>query len=1282
MSDHSQLDMLPTKSQAQRQKEKMERKAAQAKEAQEQKGISKKRKRLQEQYISKKLRKSQRSELLDSLAVSQSSVDKPLNLMTSSTLGSRTFSSTSDQLEKTQALSARKREKQRAKSQNRRAGYHSDSSSSSSSERSADQAASEPKAPARTNGKPVPSTPNLADGNASSSNGLGSALASGVQIVSRPPREKRPSAAALLRSRHEAVKPHLRAIEETGGLSDSDEVSSSHGELGQSDVSDADEEGEDPVLGAALALLAERGLDPKQLETLRRRADEEDGSDHTDDPAFGSSSDDDSNNISDADDETEVASDFDENEEWQGIETMGPQHGALAVEPVRLQADQPAQAKTDFKAWASEQIALADPSQPSSRTSHSEPPAKHIVHVEQGRGPMGEMTILPTQSLLDLKAPIKSTPVRVSRSTELQEARLRLPILAEEANIVETILLHPVVLVCGETGSGKTTQIPQFLYEAGFGSPQGDNPGMIGITQPRRVAATSMASRVAHELRLGPERVSHQVRFDSTTSAQTLIKFMTDGVLLRELALDFLLTRYSVIIIDEAHERTVNTDVLIGTLSRIVRLREKRWREKLEGAKPLRLIIMSATLRVEDFRSNATLFDTPPPIVEIKARQFAVTTHFSRRTKPDYLDEAFKKACRVHARLPMGGLLIFLTGQNEITTLCRRLESQYGRAAIADRRAKRAQIAQRQKLREGAQQAAEELPIFDVSMADEPEAMPATDAGRNTIEELEALDDTVDFDDEEALESESEEMSDVNVEQSDVPMHILPFYSLLPSHRQMQVFDAPPAGTRLVVVATNVAETSLTIPHISYVIDCGRAKEKQFDPSSGVQSFKIDWISKASAAQRAGRAGRTGPGHCYRLYSSAVFESFFTDHTAPEIARTPIEGVVLQMKAMNIDAVVNFPFPTPPERPMLAKAERMLIGLGALEQQQAGLGSKKLDAHVTELGRSMARYPLAPRFAKMLVIGQQEGCLPYVITAVAAMSVGDPFLHEQSLGDDLDETSNIQGHMPATEFAIIRDPGIRRKEELKAKRSAYFRSLEQFAALGAGTSDVFRVISAVGAFDYAEKSASFCEKHFLRAKAMQEIDQLRQQINRIVSAYTGADSVDSVKLAPPSTAQIKALRQLLTVSFVDQIAVRKDLLSSSAGSVKATTESCRGIAYRALGINEDVYVHPTSVLYSRPPPEFLCYQEVFTTNQTWLKGLTKVNSAWISVLCRPYCTYSKTLETVAKASADGKTRVCEVVPRFGAGLLSGEGPAHTGLGLELPAMQATQRKEGSRWVMA
>lgn len=613
----------------------------------------------------------------------------------------------------------------------------------------------------------------------------------------------------------------------------------------------------------------------------------------------------------------------------------------------------------------------------------------------------------------------------------------------------------------------------------------------------------STADRVAKELNLPPNRVSYQIRYDRTVSPQTSLKFMTDGVLLREVSTDLLLSKYSVVVIDEAHERSVNTDVLIGMLSRIVRLRASRWLQGEDGAKPLRLVIMSATLRVADFVENPTLFPTPPPLIRIDARQHPVSVHFNRKTPNDYQEEAVSKAGKIHTRLPPGGILIFMTGEQEIKTVCKQLETTFGRRAIdahARRRGRQEEAYLRRQqadnedddtgsgVRVTARPAREDVEAEDVTLG-----ATASDSARIEHEsekaaahnpDSEALD--TDSEDEDDRDEDIEKAAPINSGPDafpTTPMHILPLYSLLPSEKQLEVFKPPPDDARLVVVATNVAETSLTIPNIRYVIDCGRAKERKYDGASGISSFKVDWISKASAAQRAGRAGRTGPGHCYRLYSSNVYEEYLEDHAEAEIRRMPVEGLVLQMKSMNIDNVINFPFPTPPERTTIAQAEKILTRLGALESVTDDKTRKSV-TRITELGRTMSLFPLSPRFAKLLVQGQQHGCLPFVVALVAAMSVNDLFVRDEAIADDDEDDEDGEGHADElSSTAHLRSDAERVRQERKDKRKRRYEALSAFDALGgAGVSDAFRLLAVVGAFAYSDDTTSFCRENFLRAK--------------------------------------------------------------------------------------------------------------------------------------------------------------------------------------------------------
>ncbi|RKO98428.1 hypothetical protein CXG81DRAFT_1184, partial [Caulochytrium protostelioides] len=510
--------------------------------------------------------------------------------------------------------------------------------------------------------------------------------------------------------------------------------------------------------------------------------------------------------------------------------------------------------------------------------------------------------------------------VPVARSPELQMTRLALPVVAEEDQILHAINVNDVLMVSGETGSGKTTQIPQFLYEAGYAS----RGAMIGITQPRRVAAVSMAARVRTELQGGasyvrqpddpvPANVGHQVRYDNQTNAQTHIKFMTEGILLKELSsagsqttpekkrAAALLLQYSVIILDEVHERTIEMDWLLGWLSRIVYLRNYVLASKFgtEKIRPLKLVLMSATLSEVDEVTGKRCIGLP--LIKIPGRQFPVTLHHNRKTPQDPLIEAARKIIKIHQRLPAGGILCFVTGKAE---------------------------------------------IFRVRKANKR-----------------------------------------------LSLKILPLYAQLPKDEQQRIFDTVPPDTRVCVIATNVAETSLTIPHIRYIVDAGQVKRRVYDMYTGASRFEVGWTSQNSAQQRAGRAGRVGPGHCYRLYSSAVFNNEFPPTHRPEILERPIEDVLLKMKELNIENVEKFPYIDAPSPLAFRRSLLHLEQLGALAMSPP-------TRPITSAGQWMARFPIAPRMARFLwtcAIGQPQlrggepdpALLPFAITLVAAVSVGE-----------------------------------------------------------------------------------------------------------------------------------------------------------------------------------------------------------------------------------------------------------------------------------------------------
>ena len=908
-----------------------------------------------------------------------------------------------------------------------------------------------------------------------------------------------------------------------------------------------------------------------------------------------------------------------------------------------------------FKAWATQQVNEAIGFQPNSTDSAPQQMEAQKLRTKfKPREP--ETEPLPAElSVTSANPERKAYSIKVERSPEMQEIRLGLPVVAEEQKIMEAVFNNACVVIWGATGSGKTTQVPQFLYEAGFANPDSPTPGMIGVTQPRRVAAVSMSKRVIDELGVLQGKVSYQIRYESSVSNQTAIKFMTDGILIREIASDFALLKYSVIIIDEAHERSANTDILIGMVSRIVDLRAEMSKED-EKVAPLKLIIMSATLRISDFLENTNLFrNGPPPLVQAEGRQYPVTIHFARRTQRDYLEEMFQKLRRGHNKLPPGGMLVFLTGQNEITALTKRLHEAFTDMLGSSQPSRKVTITARDAPLE-----AEDL-----------------DFGDDNFGAHGKLDDS----DDEFADGQGEEDDEFSVEgitPASTQIHVLPLYSQLQTKDQMRVFDAPPDNARLIVLATNIAETSLTIPGIRYVFDCGRSKEKRYDQTTGVQSFEIDWISKASAGQRAGRAGRTGPGHCYRLYSSAIYERDFAEYAEPEILRMPVEGIVLQLKSMNLQHVSNFPFPTPPDRQSLAKAEKLLTHIGALSAH----------GKVTPVGRELSVYPLSPRFSKMLVIGHQHDCMPYTIAMVSALAVPELFTPESQL----DLLVRIQ------DSDSIYSTADRLADESREKRRKEYNRAHSIFSKNSTSSDAIKALTALCAYAYAPDPAAFARDYFLNPKAIKEASTLRHQLSTIVqSNRPGMLPSRYEKCLPqPTSKQLKALEQILASAFIDQVAIRADL-APTAEDIPRKPSRAIDIPYLPLfrshqGRAEDiidiaVFLHPSSVLSNSTPkelPHYIIYSHLQRNTPASIEGakkprtrmhaLASVTGKQITNLARgtPLLEYGKPIGKITEL--EGGRRECWVVPE-----LVGE---KGGRRWPLPAQKVVQRRENKEgWVL-
>ncbi|BCS02464.1 putative mRNA splicing factor RNA helicase (Cdc28) [Aspergillus luchuensis] len=460
------------------------------------------------------------------------------------------------------------------------------------------------------------------------------------------------------------------------------------------------------------------------------------------------------------------------------------------------------------------------------------------------------------------------------KAQSMEDTRKSLPIYQFRDQIIQAVHDHQVLIIVGETGSGKTTQIPQYLHEAGF-----TKGGMkVGCTQPRRVAAMSVASRVAEEMgvKLGNE-VGYAIRFEDNTSDKTVLKYMTDGMLLRELLTEPDLGQYSALMIDEAHERTVPTDIACGLLKDIAKARPD-----------LKLLISSATMDAQKFQQY---FDDAP-IFNIPGRRYPVDIHYTSQPEANYLAAAITTVFQIHVTQGPGDILVFLTGQEEIE-------------------------AAEQSLQETSRKLGNKIP----------------------------------------------------------EMIICPIYANLPSELQTKIFEPTPPKARKVVLATNIAETSLTIDGIVYVIDPGFVKENVFNPRTGMESLVVTPCSRASANQRAGRAGRVGPGKCFRLYTKWAYYNELEESTTPEIQRTNLSSVILMLKSLGIDQLLDFDFMDPPPAETIIRALEQLYALGALNDR----------GELTKIGRQMAEFPTDPMLAKAILAADKYGCVEEVLSIVSML---------------------------------------------------------------------------------------------------------------------------------------------------------------------------------------------------------------------------------------------------------------------------------------------------------
>ncbi|XP_048487805.1 pre-mRNA-splicing factor ATP-dependent RNA helicase PRP16 [Plutella xylostella] len=624
------------------------------------------------------------------------------------------------------------------------------------------------------------------------------------------------------------------------------------------------------------------------------------------------------------------------------------------------------------------------------------------------------------------------------KKLSIGEQRRFLPAFACREELLQVIRENSVVIIVGETGSGKTTQLTQYLHEEGY-----SKRGMIGCTQPRRVAAMSVAKRVSMEMntQLGDE-VGYAIRFEDCTGPNTVIKYMTDGILLREGLREPDLENYSAIIMDEAHERSLSTDMLFGLLREVVARRHD-----------LKLIVTSATMDSSKF---AQFFGNVPTFT-IPGRTFPVETFYSKNVCEDYVDGAVKQALQIHLQPEEGDMLIFMPGQEDIEVTCEVLTERLGEIDSAP------------------------------------------------------------------------------------PLSVLPIYSQLPADLQAKIFQRAPPGQRKCIVATNIAETSLTVDGIMFVIDSGYCKLKVYNPRIGMDALQIYPVSQANARQRAGRAGRTGPGKAFCLYTQRQYEQELLAATVPEIQRTNLANTVLLLKSLGVEDLLAFHFMDPPPQDTILNSMYQLWILGALD----GTGA------LTPLGRQMAEFPLDPPQCHMLIVSGEMGCSKEVLIIVSMLSVPTVFYRPQGREEEADTV----------------------KEKFQVPESDHLTLLHLYNQWKANN-----------------YSTQWCTEHFVHAKAMRKVREVRQQLKDIMQSQR-------LPLASCGT-DWDIVRRCICSAYFQQAARLKGI---------GEYVNCR--------TGMPCHLHPTSALFGLGnSPDYVVYHELMMTSKEYMHCVTAVDGRWLAEL--------------------------------------------------------------------
>ncbi|KAH9406455.1 putative ATP-dependent RNA helicase dhx33 [Tyrophagus putrescentiae] len=736
----------------------------------------------------------------------------------------------------------------------------------------------------------------------------------------------------------------------------------------------------------------------------------------------------------------------------------------------------------------------------------------------------------------------------------------QLPICAVKNQLMQKIRDHDTIILIGETACGKTTQIPQFIYEF-YANPH--FYGLIGITQPRRVAATSIATRVAQEMRaeLGG-LVGYTIRFEDVTSAKTRIKYMTDGILLREAISDPLLSKYRVIVLDEAHERTVHTDVLFGVVKKAQRLRNCTPKRPLDSDnsptqrqhRPLKMIIMSATMDVDNF----SRYFNQAPVYYIQGRTYPIEILYTQEKQSDYVTTALITIFQIHQQ--EDELDMSSSGDDQLRGGQRRDSSSS--SSVVDKRSR---------------PIGGDILVFCTGQ-----------------EEIESMIKTV--------EDLTPQLNAFKTRSGiSKTLKVYPLYAALPNGKQQAIFNRPRDDCfRRVIFSTNIAETSVTIPNIRFVIDTGKVKVRIFSPKTGFEVMQVEDISRAQAAQRSGRAGRLAPGQCYRLYTKKEFKGR-PPFPVPEIQKCNLANILLQMMAMGIRDVANFDFVDPPARENIDSSLESLLLLRAIEEvKEAKVSppaasescsssirpsttSPTLLYKLTDLGRQMVTFPVDPRFSALIIASKAFRCTDEILVIISMLSVDNIFILPS---DKRDQALKMHRKFASPEGDLIKLLNVYRRYKEAKQNNAW--CLENF----------LRPLPLRMAVEIRAQLADLCAKVDIPVVSC---SGNTEQIRRCIAVGAGV----GVGLGG-NVASIQRSNDYQLVDFHNRKAARQAATKQSSEHSAGSETAADSLSSRS------VFIHPSSCLFGHSSrPECVLFVELVHTTKSYMRNLCVIDQRWL-----------------------------------------------------------------------